>query len=343
MDVIGHPVRIFLTHPPEALANWYGERALSELGTVAEVVLNPKDREISPTELVAAAQGCAIIIADRQTPGEAVLFGALPDLVAFSRVGVDIRNVDVAAASAAGVLVTQASRGFMAAVAEWIIGAMIAACRHIPSYAEAYKRGEEPASVLGRQLDGSTLGVIGYGAIAAHLCDIAVAVGMRVVVADPYKQVDPPLRQTDMVTLLAESDFVVPLANATAETENLIDEAALARMKPTAWLVNASRGNLVDETALARALDERRIAGAALDVGRAPDQKPSPHLTARPNVIATPHIAGLTRESVEHQSLETCGRRRRSSAARSPLARSMPSIATRFGRFRQRMREGTDG
>jgi D-3-phosphoglycerate dehydrogenase len=158
---------------------------------------------------------------------------------------------------------------------------------------------------------------------------------MKVLVADPYKQVAPPLRQTDMMTLLAESDFVVPLAVASAETENLIDDAALARMKPTAWLVNASRGNLVDETALARALDERRIVGAALDVGRAPDQKPSPHLTARPNVIATPHIAGLTRESVEHQSLETVRQAATLIRGEIPVGAVNAEHATRLARFRQ--------
>ena len=340
---MGHRVRIFLTHPPEALANWYGERALAELRRVADVAINPKERVLAPAELVATAQGCAIIIADRQTPGEAALFEGLPDLVAISRVGVDIRNIDVAAASAAGVLVTQASRGFMAAVAEWIIGALIAACRHTVPYDAAYKRGEEPASVLGRQLTGSTLGVIGYGAIAEHLCDIAVAMGMSVLVTDPYRSAPPPLQQTDMATLLAEADFVVPLANATQETENLIDEAALARMKPTAWLINASRGNLIDEAALARALDAGRIAGAALDVGRAPDQKPSPHLTSRPNVIATPHIAGLTRESVEHQSLETARQAAAIVRGEIPVGAVNAEQATRFARFRQRMMEATNG
>jgi D-3-phosphoglycerate dehydrogenase len=162
-------------------------------------------------------------------------------------------------------------------------------------------------------------------------------------VADPYKSVAPPLRQTDMMTLLAESDFVVPLANATAETENIIDETALAHMKPTAWLINASRGNLVDEAALVRALDERRIAGAALDVGRAPDQKPSPSLAARPNVLATPHIAGLTGESVEHQSLETVRQAAAIVRGEIPVGAVNAEEASRFARFRRRMREGTDG
>ena len=107
------------------------------------------------------------------------------------------------------------------------------------------------------------------------------------------------------MTLAREADFVVPLAVANVETENLVGDALFSAMKPTAWLINASRGNLVDEAALERALDARRIAGAALDVGRAADQKPSLRLAQRPDVIATPHIGGLTPPSLKHQALET--------------------------------------
>jgi D-3-phosphoglycerate dehydrogenase len=191
------------------------------------------------------------------------------------------------------------------AVAEWIVGAMIDAGRHVTTYAGAYRGGTVPAAMMGRQLQGATLGIIGYGAIGSYLADLAVMLGMRVLVHDPFKRVEAPLIASDMVALLAEADFVVPLAVATPETENLIDGDALARMKPTAWLINASRGNLVDEAALEKALDERRIAGAALDVGRAPDQQPSPHLARRVDVIATPHIAGLTPQAIEHQAVET--------------------------------------
>ena len=98
---------------------------------------------------------------------------------------------------------------------------------------------------------------------------------------------------------------MLPLAVATEETENLIGAAQLRLMRPDAFLVNLSRGNLVDEAALAAALDEKRIAGAALDVGRAPDQMPSPHLAARADVVATPHMAGLTLPAIEGQALET--------------------------------------
>jgi D-3-phosphoglycerate dehydrogenase len=300
------PVRVFLTHAPEMRANYYGERALAALCAVAEVKLNPLDRVLGTAELIEHARGCEIVISDRQTPGEAAVFEGLPDLCVFERVAVDVRNIDVAAASRAGVLVTRASPGFVPAVAEWIVGAMVDAGRHVTHYAGAYRAGESPpAARMGRQLRGATIGIIGYGAIGAYLADLALALGMRVLVHDPYKKAPPPLVQSAFAALLAEADFVVPLAVASEETENLIGAAALARMKPTAWLVNASRGNLVDEAALEAALDAKRIAGAALDVGRAPDQMPSAQLARRPDVIATPHIAGLTPEAIEHQALET--------------------------------------
>jgi D-3-phosphoglycerate dehydrogenase len=151
-------------------------------------------------------------------------------------------------------------------------------------------------------LRGSTLGIIGYGAIGRELARVAKALDMRVLVNDPYVK---DVEQTSVDVLLAQSDFVVPLAVATPETENLMDEAAFAKMKPDAYFINVSRGNLVDEAALARALDSGRIAGCALDVGRAPDQMPTPALAARADVIATPHTAGLTLPAIEHQSLET--------------------------------------
>lgn len=300
-----NPVRVFLTHAPDMLANYYGERALAELRAVAEVRVNPYGRVITTTELIEAARGCEIIISDRQTPGEAAVFDNSPDLVVFERVAVDIRNIDVAAAGRNGILVTRASPGFVPAVAEWIIGAMIDAGRHTTDYADAYRRDAVPDAVMGRQLQGSTVGIVGYGAIGSYLANLCVMLGMRVLVHDPYKRVEPPLLATEKADLLTQSDFVVPLAVATPDTENLIDAAALAQMKKSAWLINASRGNLVDETALEEVLNQRRIAGVAMDVGRAPDQQPSPHLARRPDVIATPHVAGLTPQAIEHQAVET--------------------------------------
>jgi D-3-phosphoglycerate dehydrogenase len=294
-------VKILLTHSPEALANYYGERALAGLRQVGEVKLNEKDT-LEGEALIAAAADCELIVSYRQSPAPAALFERLPRLVAFLRCAIDIRNIDVAAASRAGVLVTQASAGFVAAVAEQVLGFMVDLSRGISRYSSLYRRNGVPKAGMGRELKGSTLGVIGYGAIGREVARIGKALGMRVLVSDPYVK---DVEQVSRDVLLSESDFVVPLAVATAETENLMDAAAFARMKPGAFFINVSRGNLVDEAALEAALDSGHLGGCAMDVGRAPDQMPSPRLAARPDVIATPHSAGLTRPAIEHQSLET--------------------------------------
>jgi D-3-phosphoglycerate dehydrogenase / 2-oxoglutarate reductase len=298
--------RIFLTHPPEALKNFYGDKAIAGIKALGEVRFNNAGRELSTKELIEAARGCEIIVSYRQTPGEAELFRNAPDLVAFSRCAIDIRNVDVPAASEMGILVTQASAGFVASVAEWNIGAMVDLGRGICDSNAIYHAGTRPIPPMGRQLRGATLGVIGYGQIGRYQCELGLAMGMRVLVCDPYARMDhAALIQLALPELLAQSDFVVCLAVANEATENLMNARAFAQMKPGAYFINASRGNLVDEQALLEALDSGHLGGCALDVGRAPDQMPAPALARHPRVIATPHVAGLTPESIEHQSLET--------------------------------------
>jgi D-3-phosphoglycerate dehydrogenase len=159
---------------------------------------------------------------------------------------------------------------------------------------------------MGRQLAGSRIGIIGYGSIGRYLARLAKALGMEVLVADPLVAIDEVgIEHVTLDDLLAHADYVVCLAIATEQTENLIGAATLVRMQPHAFFINLSRGNLVDEAALNAALREGRIAGAALDVGRAPDQMPTLALAGLPNVIATPHIGGLTPQAIEHQALET--------------------------------------
>jgi D-3-phosphoglycerate dehydrogenase len=161
---------------------------------------------------------------------------------------------------------------------------------------------------MGRQLAGSSLGIIGYGSIGHYLARICIALGMEVLVADPFATVsDASIEHLPLEDLLERSDYVVCLAVANESTENLIGQAALAQMRPHAFFINLSRGNLVDDAALTAALRENRIAGAAIDVGRARDQMPTPELAKLPNVIATPHIGGLTPPAIESQSLETVG------------------------------------
>ena len=280
---------------------YYGERALAGLRKVGEVKLHEGTAPLEGDALIAAAADCDLIVSYRQSPGPASLFERLPRLVAFVRCAIDIRNVDVAAASKAGVLVTQASAGFITSVAEQVLGFLVDLSRGITRSTIDYRAGRVPKAQMGRELKGSTLGVIGYGAIGKEVVRIAKALGMRVLIHDPYKKV----KQVPLDKLLAQSDFVVPLAVATAETENLMDARAFSKMKPGAGFINVSRGNLVDEQALEAALDAEGLAGCAMDVGRAPDQMPTPRLAARREVIATPHAAGLTPAAIEHQSLET--------------------------------------
>jgi D-3-phosphoglycerate dehydrogenase len=297
---------VFVTHPQDKLAQYFGPRATRALQAIAEVRFNPESRELSTPELVAAAQGCDALVAYRQTPAPASLFRDLPQLAAFVRCAVDIRSVDVAAASAHGVLVTQASPGFVAAVAEWIIAVMVDLGRGIGRYAHAYHRGEAPVPFMGRQLRASTLGVIGMGQIGQYLGDLALALGMRVLANDPQPVArHAMLEQVALPALLAQSDFVVCLAPANAQTDRLMNAQAFAAMKAGAFFINAARGELVDDAALLEALDCGHLGGAALDVGRAPDQMPTPGLARHPRVIATPHIGGLTLPAVEHQALET--------------------------------------
>jgi len=299
-------LKILLTHTPDFRRQYYGERSVSGLQALAEVKFHDAGAPLDAAGIVQAAQDVDIIVADRMTEGPGEIFPQLPKLRAFVRCAVDIRNIDVNAASAAGVLVTRASPGFVAAVAELALGFMVDLSRGVSRATADYHAGRKPEIVMGRQLAGSRLGIIGYGSIGRALAPIAKALGMQVLVADPFVTIDDAdIKHLPLDNLLGRAEYVVCLAIANEKTENLIGQAALARMQPHAFFINLSRGNLVDEQALADALREGRIAGAAMDVGRAPDQMPTPELARLPNVIATPHIGGLTPQAIEHQARET--------------------------------------
>lgn len=299
-------MKVLLTHTPQARAQYYGERSLNGLRAIAEVQLHQGDNALDAFGLIAAARDVEIIVADRLTAGPSEIFPRLPKLRAFVRCAVDIRNVDVDSASKVGVLVTQAGPGFVRSVAELAVGFMVDLSRGVSRASAEYHAGRKPKIIMGRQLAGSRIGIIGYGSIGRYLAGIAKVLGMEVLVADPFATVtEPDIQHVSLDDLLTRSDFVVCLAVANDATENLIGQAALARMQPHAYFINLSRGNLVDEAALAAALRENRIAGAAMDVGRALDQMPTPELAKLPDVIATPHIGGLTPPAIESQSLET--------------------------------------
>jgi len=298
--------RRLLTHLPQARRQYYGARALGRLQELAEVVLHEGDAPLDPQGLIAMARDVDFIIADRATAVPAMVFESLPKLRVVMRSAIDIRNIDQAAASRAGVLVTHADAGFVPSVVELTVGLLVDLSRGITRAATLYHRGEKPEIRVGRQLSGSTAGIVGYGRISRALAPVLAALGMKVLVSDPYAQVDDRrFEKRDLPALLAEADYVICLAIANEETENLMNTAAFDRMKPDAFFVNMSRGNLVDEAALLQVLTGSRIAGAAMDVGRAADQMPSPELGRLANVIATPHIGGLTPPASESQAFDT--------------------------------------
>lgn len=325
------PALVLLTHPRERLTSYFGEQALARLQSLAQVRLNPDAHDWSTPELIQAAQGCDVLIAYRQTTLDAEFFAAVPGLLACVRCAMDIRSIDVAAASRQGILVTRASAGFGPSVAEWVLGVMIDLSRHISASTTLYWQGLSVEPRMGAELRGACVGIIGYGEIGRHVARLAQAFGMRVCVHDPFVMPeDRAIEALSLDELLANADHVVCLANASAANENLLHAAAFARMKPSAFFINASRGQLVDEEALLQALDAGGIAGAALDVGRASDQMPSPALTRHPRVIATPHVGGLTPQAIAHQALETVDQTAAILQGRMPQGAVNPAQARRL-------------
>jgi D-3-phosphoglycerate dehydrogenase len=295
-------MKVFLSHNPEDLGVYF-KKAHEALTGMVEVVRNPQERDLTTDEVIEAAAGCQVVVCHRSTHGKREIFDSLSDMAVFIRPQVDISDVDVVAADANGVLVLNSVPAFIPATAEMALALMLDLARDVTSSTMEFKTGRMPPSNMGRQLSGSTAGIIGYGAIGSYLAQKLKALGMKVVVNDPYVNcTDEEIEQVGLDTLLRQSDFVVPLAVATEETENLINRETIALMKPDVYFVNVSRGNLVDEAALAEAYREGRIAKIAVDVGRGPDQRPSPQMAEMEGVVATPHLGGLTVQNAEAQA-----------------------------------------
>src|SRR3954447_12497055 len=202
-------MKVLLTHTPQARAQYYGERSLSGLRAIADVKLHEGTDALDAFGLIAAAGDVDIIVADRLTAGPSEIFPRLPKLCDFVRCAVDIRNIDVDAASAAGILVTQAGPGFVQSVAELALGFMVDLSRGISRATAEYHAGRKPEIVMGRQLSGSSLGIIGYGSIGRYLAPLGIALGMEVLVADPFATVnDARIKQLSLEELLNRADYV---------------------------------------------------------------------------------------------------------------------------------------
>ncbi|NYT77141.1 hydroxyacid dehydrogenase [Alcaligenaceae bacterium] len=339
-------INIYLTHSPQSCMLYYGDQALAKLQALGTIVRNKHDSEPSHEQILNEAGDCDVIVAFRQPSFPATLLEQLPRLVALCRVAVDVSNIDIVAASRNGILVTRATPGFGASVAEWVIGVMIDLSRSISASNAVYHEGREPAVFMGRELRGATLGVIGYGTIGRYLCRLAQAFGMNIIVHDPNVDVDDVrIQQINFHDLLTKSDYVACLAPSLPDTVGLMNDAAFGLMKPSSFFINASRGELVDEPALLHALENGLIAGAALDVGSEDDQKPARQLAMHPLVIATPHIGGLTPEAATHQAMDSVRQLAQLVAGDAPDGALNLGDAWRLNQLRKRLaqpaQEGT--
>jgi D-3-phosphoglycerate dehydrogenase len=259
-------------------------------------------QEGSEEELTALAAGVDAILTNwKKVPASAL--DAAPECVIVARYGVGVDNIPVDHATALGILVANVPDFCLDEVSDHAMALLLALARRVPSFARATRAGTWDLLGGGRglpRLRGQQLGLIGFGNIGRAVVPKARGFGLEVVAYTPRlgEGVDASGARTtgDLAALLAESDYVSLHLPATPETRGLIGEAELRTMKPTAYLINTSRGALVDEAALHRALNEGWIAGAGLDVlAQEPPQEGHP-LLALDNVVATPH-AGFYSET----------------------------------------------
>ncbi len=262
------------------------------------------------------------------------MFTELPGLLAFLRCAVDISTIDVPAASSAGVLVGHADKSFVPSTAELALALMLDVARGVTESTIGYRSNLPPPQRVGAQLRGRTAGIIGYGAIGSYLADVLRGIGMQVVVCDPVADATfDGFEQTDLQHLLGCADFVLPLAPAVPDTENLINADTLALMRPGTILVNVSRGELLDEAAVAAALDSgpsRRLGDGCRSRSRPATLAGSGQPAGRGRHAASrrPHAGERRRPGAE---LDRTGpsNPRRPAACR---ARSMPSTPVAFVR-----------
>ena len=270
---------------------------LTEAGV--EMRWNERGRNLTEAELIEALDGVVATVAGIEPYTERVL-AAAPGLKVIARVGVGYDMVDVAAATRHGVAVAMAFGTNHEAVADHTLALMGAAAHRIVEYDRRVRAGGWGTFLHG-QLHEATVGVIGFGRIGRAVAKRCLGFSMNVLIADPVADAETVARLgyrlVELDELLRQSDFVSVHAALSAETHHLIDARRLARMKPTAILINTARGGLIDEQALVQALTGGRLGGAALDVFEI-EPLPDGPLRHLEQVVLTPHVAGLSAASL---------------------------------------------
>ena len=254
-------------------------------------------------ELLSALANANAVLVRSATKMDAEAIAAAPNLKIIARAGVGLDNVDIPAATAAKVLVVNAPTSNIVSAAELAVSLLLAVARNVVPANLALKNGQWKRSQFGGvELQGKTVGIIGMGKIGLLVAQRLAGFDMKFVAYDPYVKIapsgGPAIKMVSLDELLGESDFVTIHIPKTPETQGLIDAAALAKMKSTAFVINAARGGVLDESALFDALTSGVIAGAGLDVYATEPCTDSP-LFALDNVVATPHLGASTEEAQE--------------------------------------------
>ncbi|WP_421658386.1 phosphoglycerate dehydrogenase [Leptothermofonsia sp. ETS-13] len=258
--------------------------------------------DLSPDDLIRIISEYDALMIRSSTRVTKDVIEAGDNLKIIGRAGVGVDNVDVLAATRKGIVVVNSPEGNTIAAAEHALALMMAMSRYIPDANQSVKSGKwDRKSFTGVEVYKKTLGIVGLGKIGAHVATVARAMGMKLLAYDPFisheraEQLGCRLVELDL--LLQESDYITLHIPKTPETKHLINAEAIAKMKPTARIINCARGGIIDEAALAEALKQGRIAGAALDVYEEEPLKDSPLKELGKEIVMTPHLGASTEEA----------------------------------------------
>lgn len=283
-----------------------GHEPMARLHAAAAVDLWAEDSPPPPTELLRRTEGCTGLLTMLTERIDGAVLDAAPTVRVVANMAVGTDNIDVAAATARGVLVTNTPDVLTETTADLAFALLLASARRLTD-GEASVRGGEwgpwhPTWLLGREVHGTTLGIVGPGRIGAATARRAVGFGMTVLYHGHRDVPDFPGTRVPFEDLLARSDFVSIHVPLTEETQGLFDAATFARMRPGATLVNTARGGIVDQVALAEALRGGHLAAAALDVTTPEPLPPDDPLLSAPNVLVTPHVGSATERTRERMA-----------------------------------------
>jgi len=304
--------------PNIVISEFMDESSVNSAAQKYEVHYDP-DLVDKPEELKSLLARAQALIVRNRTRVTQELLNAAPQLRVVGRLGVGLDNIDLHACKDRKVQVCPATGANDAAVAEWVIITAMMLLRRAFTAKEECLAGMWPrGKSMGNESGGKTMGLIGFGGIARATAERARCLGMLVIAYDPYVADDDPAwvnieKIKNLSELLERSDIVSLHVPLTDETRHLIDASALSHMKPDTVLINAARGGIVDETALVEALTQKRLGGCALDVFKTEPLTPEAAGLFRdvPNLVLTPHIAGVTVESNRRVSQVTMDNVRR--------------------------------